>query len=550
MAAACKYKKVPPDGGWGWLVVLGCSIVNLFTRAIEPSFGLLFRDLLLELNVETAAAAVIMGTLDSIINFSGILVGPLMKVLSCRKVAMIGCFMTTLSYFLTITANSMAHLIISFSIIGGIGFGFGNASTFVALNSYFDKRKAQAVGLAMAGTALGFMFMPQIVSFLLIHYQFRGTLVILCGLAMNTFVGASLFQPIKWHMKTVEIVEVKEEKPLINDPLTIHEEEDEDEVENGGLVLSVSLEDEKNKPVGQQVSFPTSQIPLRRQSSITPALRHIDTNAQPRKLPKVNSAASLRRRPSMMSHVSLLDFAGSTMHIDYQDDDNGIQKRRPSTPGKPNEKEKPGWLLRIVQIMDLNLLKDTVYLNILYGASISYVAEFTWKLVLPFFLYDLGYDLQDAAFALTTMSVADLLARISMPPLLDRLPYSRRTVMMVCQTFLVVARSMVAIQTTTIPLMIALVVHGFIRGVTLIGFPLVLSEYANSENFPAVLGLSMVAKGIFIAVIAPIYGMIRDYTRSYTLAIHIQSLMILSCVVAWGIEYLVVKKKKDVEEDN
>lgn len=44
-----------------------------------------------------------------------------------------------------------------------MGFGFANASTFVGLNSYFDKKKAQAVGLAMAGTAAGFMVMPQIV---------------------------------------------------------------------------------------------------------------------------------------------------------------------------------------------------------------------------------------------------------------------------------------------------------------------------------------------------------------------------------------------------
>lgn len=43
----------------------------MFTRAIEPSFGLLFKDFLIELNVETTGAAVVMGTLDSIINFSG-----------------------------------------------------------------------------------------------------------------------------------------------------------------------------------------------------------------------------------------------------------------------------------------------------------------------------------------------------------------------------------------------------------------------------------------------------------------------------------------------
>ncbi|BES99356.1 Major Facilitator Superfamily [Nesidiocoris tenuis] len=546
MSSGPKITKVPPDGGWGWLVVFGSSVVNMFTRAIEPSFGLLFKDFLIELNVETTGAAVVMGTLDSIINFSGLFVGPLMKTISYRKVAMIGSALSVIAYLSTLFATNMTQLIISFSIIGGLGFGFINASTFVGLNSYFVKRKGQAVGLAMAGTAMGFMAMPQIVSYLLLHYKFRGTLLILSGLSLNTFVGASLFQPVKWHMKTVESKDEKE-KPLLNNGNTIKEEDEEEE---GGLtLLAPGLENvrdtcdrETSPPKSSIVNHQrTGQSSIKRQNSlvINNLKPPVDSNAQPRKIFQVSSSSSLKRRPSVMSHVSLLDFAGSTVHIDYQDDDRQETEVKPKTPA---------WLSWIIRIMDLNLLKDPIYLNILYGSSITYVAEFSWKLIVPFFMYDLDFDLQQTATALSTMSVADLVARVAMPPLLDRLPYSRRSTVTCFLVLMAVSRSVVAAQTETVPLMVALVVHGFLRGVTLIGFPLVLSEYSSKDNFPAVLGLSMVAKGIFIAIVAPIIGWVRDSTGSFSLSLHFQSLMILSCVVAWTLELLIVKKKS-VDDD-
>jgi hypothetical protein len=45
--------------------------LQLSTRSIEPSFGLLFGDKLRDMGVATTGASVIMSTLDATINFSG-----------------------------------------------------------------------------------------------------------------------------------------------------------------------------------------------------------------------------------------------------------------------------------------------------------------------------------------------------------------------------------------------------------------------------------------------------------------------------------------------
>ena len=37
---------MPPDGGWGWLVLFGCTLINLLIPGTIKSFGVLFVEFL------------------------------------------------------------------------------------------------------------------------------------------------------------------------------------------------------------------------------------------------------------------------------------------------------------------------------------------------------------------------------------------------------------------------------------------------------------------------------------------------------------------------
>lgn len=41
-----EYEMVPPDGGWGWLVLAGSMLVNILIPGTIKSFGVLFVDFL------------------------------------------------------------------------------------------------------------------------------------------------------------------------------------------------------------------------------------------------------------------------------------------------------------------------------------------------------------------------------------------------------------------------------------------------------------------------------------------------------------------------
>ncbi|XP_066994367.1 monocarboxylate transporter 9 [Anabrus simplex] len=544
-------KMVAPDGGWGWVVVLAVSVINLATRSIEPSFGLLFGDLLKGLGVATTGASLIMSTMDAVINFSGLFIGPLIKIYSYRKVAICGCFLSALGLMLTAPASSMTHILLTYSIIGGIGVGLSWSSTFVALNHYFSKYRGQAIGLSMAGTAVGFMVMPQAVQLLLREFDFQGAVLILGGVALHAVVGATLLQPIKWHLKPAK---EDEENPSEKSELKVSEKE---------------KEKLKKECVPEEPESQTALLMVKPKIEITGT----DDNSKallPGKraqMPRITSSSSMaarRRKESVISNISSMDFTGSSFHIhtpvNSDDEEEYITIRNSAKTAKNRlqlndinknieaeqelqkikHKKKSYWK-KIVTFFDLDLLKDPIFLNILFGLSIFYVAELNFKMVVPFFLADLGYNKSDTAFFLSMTAIADVLARIVLPPICDRVKITRRTIFSISAIFLGLSRSALAEQSTYVALMVALVINGFFRGATLINFNLTISEYCTLEKLPAGFGLHMVGKGIFIIALGPVIGVIRDKTESYPICIHFQTLFIFLCPFAWGIEYLVCK---------
>ncbi|CRK94702.1 CLUMA_CG008202, isoform A [Clunio marinus] len=59
--------------------------------------------------------------------------------------------------------------------------------------------KNRAVSLAMTGTRVGQVLLPQVIKLLMPLYGSKGTLLIFAGLALNGVFGALLFHPIHRH---------------------------------------------------------------------------------------------------------------------------------------------------------------------------------------------------------------------------------------------------------------------------------------------------------------------------------------------------------------
>lgn len=198
------------------------------------------------------------------------------------------------------------------------------SAAFVALNHYFAKKRGQAVGLSMAGTAMGMLIMPQLVRYLLEEFSFRGAVLIIAGLALHAAVGSFLLQPVKWHLKDEELdVEmVESEYPALG----IIQEDDGDEdslPEIQSLLFNTRKGENRERKISENsngglmvpngLTIPKRSFP-RITSSNSMAPKRIPT------LPKITSVADMdqtirKRKESVISSLSHLDFSGSCLQI-------------------------------------------------------------------------------------------------------------------------------------------------------------------------------------------------------------------------------------------
>lgn len=209
-----------PNGGWGWAVVFGSQLSNMFNLSVISIFGLMFGPHLSALNETESRIALVMNLRSAFLNMTGLLTAPVMKNFSPRTVTVAGSLMISLGLMLSSMTTTLNQVIFTYSLLVGVGLGLIAPAIFMAVSSYFTTRKSRAIGLSMAGTCVGQMFLPQVVGVLLSEYGFKGTVLVMGSLALHGVLGAMLFQPVKWHTKKREIEVEKLVQPT---PLKIEE---------------------------------------------------------------------------------------------------------------------------------------------------------------------------------------------------------------------------------------------------------------------------------------------------------------------------------------
>lgn len=88
-----------------------------------------------------------------------------------RVVAAIGSFLSGLGLILSSMSNQLWQIIIAYGLVG-LGLGFINPSSFIAVNSYFSSKRGRAIGLALAGKYFSSALIYSHMHFLLIACAF------------------------------------------------------------------------------------------------------------------------------------------------------------------------------------------------------------------------------------------------------------------------------------------------------------------------------------------------------------------------------------------
>lgn len=185
-----------PDGGYGWIVTFASFMCHFIADGIAFTFGIIYPDLLNAFGTKRSTTSLIGSLFVGVPLICGPIAGYFVNRYGCRASAMTGGVIAAAGMLLSSFAVSIEMLALSYGVVAGFGLSLVYVPASVIPSFWFEKRRALATGIAVAGSGLGTFAMAPLTEYLLSEYGWRGTLLVMSGLTLNFVVFGALFREV------------------------------------------------------------------------------------------------------------------------------------------------------------------------------------------------------------------------------------------------------------------------------------------------------------------------------------------------------------------
>ncbi|XP_004699224.1 monocarboxylate transporter 1 [Echinops telfairi] len=186
----------PPDGGWGWAVVVGAFISIGFSYAFPKSITVFFKEIEGIFNATTSEVSWISSIMLAVMYAGGPISSVLVNRYGSRPVMMAGGCLAGSGLIAASFCNTVQELYLCIGVIGGLGLAFNLNPALTMIGKYFYKKRPLANGLAMAGSPVFLSTLAPINQAFFGIFGWRGSFLILGGFLLNCCVAGSLMRPI------------------------------------------------------------------------------------------------------------------------------------------------------------------------------------------------------------------------------------------------------------------------------------------------------------------------------------------------------------------
>ncbi|CAH2092176.1 unnamed protein product [Euphydryas editha] len=529
--------KVPPDGGYGWVVTFAYALNNVVVLPLIAGFGLIFQ----EAFVETGLSAT-EGTLIIILNHGfGMLLsffgGPILRRFGYRKVAVVGALLVSSGLMLTAVATNFWLFLISYSIINSMGIAAVMAAFSLAINSYFKEKRGRAIGIGMSITGLGAIYMPLLMSGLIYAYGWRYAVLILGAICLHSLSAACLLRPAKWYLKYPETSE--ETAPLNKDSIELVNGRVLTSSKHTGTDLSLKLDESMENELTPPKSYSMRSLTNTNGYNDRNAVSHPDIRKKTSEPPLAES----KYKWWESQEINL----GSSINIFNEKSHD--KKEKEIIEIIPVEEPK-GFLRKIIDFFDLTLLRDPVFINILLGLSMASCVETNFSLILPIILKDmLKFETSDIAKVMAVIGFSDTIFRLLSAFIGEWCHKPPRVMYSVCLIIIIFTRTIMLFTTSFTGMLFVALLMGVTKGIRTVYMNIIIPNYVPLDRLPFASGIQMLCNGIVIMTIGSLLGRIRDLSGSYRIPIVVLNFVTFLTVVLWSSEFLYFKfKNKNTEQ--
>lgn len=187
---------VPPDGGYGWIVMLGSFGIHIIVDGIAFTYGVLLGEFLDYFGEGKGKTSFVGSVLSGVYLMSGPLASMLVNRFGCRPVVVLGSIISTFGFAICRLSDSIDMLTLTYGFIGGLGVGLMFLPAVISVSCYFEKRRAFATGVAVCGAGVGcFIFAPA-GNFILEVLDWKNTMFVIAAITAHGAVLGMLFRPL------------------------------------------------------------------------------------------------------------------------------------------------------------------------------------------------------------------------------------------------------------------------------------------------------------------------------------------------------------------
>ncbi|XP_058445391.1 monocarboxylate transporter 5 [Malaya genurostris] len=187
----------PPDGGWGWMVVLASFCIHIVTDGMTYSFGIFYVEFLDYFKEGKGYTAWIASILVGVTLCSGPVSSSLVNRYGCRAVTIAGSVLASACLAVSVYARNVFTLFITIGFGTGLGLGLIYLPAIVSVTMYFERLRSLATGIAVCGSGLGTFIFAPVTDILITKLGWQNALLVMAVIVLGTSVFGAMFRPLK-----------------------------------------------------------------------------------------------------------------------------------------------------------------------------------------------------------------------------------------------------------------------------------------------------------------------------------------------------------------
>ncbi|XP_017763115.1 PREDICTED: uncharacterized protein LOC108552931 [Eufriesea mexicana] len=578
--------KVPPNGKFGWVIVLAYSLNGICTVSVMQGFGLIFKDTFPRFGFSATDASIIINTNLAFGMILGLINGPLLRTFGYRKMAIIGSLFFCSGVIMTTFAKTFTSLIIFYGIFASLGTCMSMSAFSYALNSYFTTKKGRAMSLAMTIIGLGPIIIPQVTTLSISYYGSQGTILLYGAFILHSLVASTLLHPLKWHTKDATKSKTENEELLKDEKENKVPDLKENSLQEGNScknsMLDLTNMQRKRKVTISSIDHDAEigsiygiDIPYARQLSETlnasigekdldvytmiendqmqkERSRFSNRNRRFKSVDTVNLGSSIEifeeapmKKCISISTINMNNYNNTIENDKLLAENSAIKMSNAKVDinEKPEESSKWKIFTTISEYFDFDLLRDPIYVNLMLGMSIAIFAEINFSQLTPFFLVDMNITTKETATIMSVIASVDLVFRILAPFIAEWLHQPPKIMYLISLCLLILSRSSLLLVDGFASVIAVAIGLGAAKGVRSIYMTLVIPCYVPIHKLPNASGIQMIVNGVILLSAGPMLGVMRDSFGSYRPCIIVINFVTALTVTMWIIEILILRRK-------